>query len=70
MPWNWPGSEDTVREVFIEVKSETLVLSITDKKTCGPHEFQCKNNNCIPDHWRCDGQNDCSDNSDEESCSK
>uniref|UniRef100_A0A8C4MYX3 LDL receptor related protein 1B n=1 Tax=Equus asinus asinus TaxID=83772 RepID=A0A8C4MYX3_EQUAS len=43
-------------------------LSITDKKTCGPHEFQCKNNNCIPDHWRCDGQNDCSDNSDEENC--
>lgn len=43
---------------------------ITDKKTCGPHEFQCKNNNCIPDHWRCDSQNDCSDNSDEENCSK
>jgi hypothetical protein len=49
---------------------QIVVLSFTDKKTCGPHEFQCKNNNCIPDHWRCDSQNDCSDNSDEENCSK
>ncbi|KAI2650475.1 Low-density lipoprotein receptor-related protein 1B [Labeo rohita] len=39
-----------------------------DEKTCGPHEFRCKDNNCIPDHWRCDGQSDCSDNSDEENC--
>lgn len=41
-----------------------------DEKTCGPHEFRCKNNNCIPDHWRCDGQSDCGDNSDEENCSE
>uniref|UniRef100_A0A7M4EHR4 Low-density lipoprotein receptor-related protein 1B n=1 Tax=Crocodylus porosus TaxID=8502 RepID=A0A7M4EHR4_CROPO len=50
------------------IKESTIF--ITDKKTCGPHEFQCKNNNCIPDHWRCDSQNDCGDNSDEENCSK
>uniref|UniRef100_A0A7M4EJS2 Low-density lipoprotein receptor-related protein 1B n=1 Tax=Crocodylus porosus TaxID=8502 RepID=A0A7M4EJS2_CROPO len=48
------------------IKESTIF--ITDKKTCGPHEFQCKNNNCIPDHWRCDSQNDCGDNSDEENC--
>jgi len=47
-----------------------MFVLIADKKTCGPHEFQCKNNNCIPDHWRCDSQNDCGDNSDEENCSK
>lgn len=49
---------------------QILVLSITDKKTCGPHEFQCKNNNCIQMLHGCDSQNDCSDNSDEENCSK
>uniref|UniRef100_A0A803TQP0 LDL receptor related protein 1B n=1 Tax=Anolis carolinensis TaxID=28377 RepID=A0A803TQP0_ANOCA len=43
-------------------------IHLTDKKTCGPHEYQCKNSNCIPDHWRCDSQNDCGDNSDEENC--
>uniref|UniRef100_A0AAY5EZH7 EGF-like domain-containing protein n=1 Tax=Electrophorus electricus TaxID=8005 RepID=A0AAY5EZH7_ELEEL len=42
----------------------------TYEKTCGPHEFRCANNNCIPDHWRCDSQNDCGDNSDEENCSE
>lgn len=67
-----PGFGMAVRILKIKFlwKSMLQTLVITDKKTCGPHEFQCKNNNCIPDHWRCDSQNDCSDNSDEENCSK
>uniref|UniRef100_A0A3B3RZD4 LDL receptor related protein 1 n=1 Tax=Paramormyrops kingsleyae TaxID=1676925 RepID=A0A3B3RZD4_9TELE len=34
---------------------------------CQPGEFACKNNRCIQERWKCDGDNDCLDNSDEAS---
>ena len=36
--------------------------------TCTSNEFTCKNGKCIESAWRCDGNNDCIDNSDEENC--
>ncbi|KAG9261064.1 low-density lipoprotein receptor-related protein 1B-like [Astyanax mexicanus] len=35
-------------------------------KQCGLQEFQCRNQRCIQLSWRCDGDDDCSDGSDEE----
>ncbi|KAM7401103.1 hypothetical protein PAMA_005341 [Pampus argenteus] len=35
---------------------------------CVDGQFQCNNKRCIPTIWRCDDDNDCSDNSDEENC--
>uniref|UniRef100_A0A803TTL1 EGF-like domain-containing protein n=1 Tax=Anolis carolinensis TaxID=28377 RepID=A0A803TTL1_ANOCA len=32
---------------------------------CQHGEFACKNNRCIQERWKCDGDNDCLDNSDE-----
>ena len=32
---------------------------------CQSGEFACKNNRCIQERWKCDGDNDCLDNSDE-----
>ena len=32
------------------------------------NEFTCKNNECIPNQFRCDGQLDCADDSDEHNC--
>ncbi|KAI4883346.1 hypothetical protein NFI96_011192, partial [Prochilodus magdalenae] len=49
--------------------SQTNVVLIAGTKTdCETGQFQCKNGRCIPTPWRCDDDDDCSDNSDEENC--
>lgn len=45
-----------------------LFLAATDE--CEDGQFQCSNKRCIPTIWRCDDDDDCSDNSDEENCRK
>ncbi|GFO03207.1 very low-density lipoprotein receptor [Plakobranchus ocellatus] len=40
----------------------------SSESTCSPGEFQCKNGRCISLAWKCDGGDDCHDNSDEEKC--
>ncbi|XP_072019488.1 low-density lipoprotein receptor-like [Amphiura filiformis] len=42
---------------FIEVKGQ-----------CGVDQFRCGNGRCIPKLWHCDNEDDCGDNSDEQSC--
>ncbi|XP_056671085.1 low-density lipoprotein receptor-related protein 8 isoform X2 [Monodelphis domestica] len=39
-------------------------------KECEENQFQCGNERCIPSVWRCDEDNDCVDNSDEDDCPK
>ena len=34
--------------------------------TC--YNFSCDNGECVPDSYRCDGNDDCGDNSDENDC--
>ncbi|XP_048838951.1 low-density lipoprotein receptor-related protein 1 isoform X2 [Brienomyrus brachyistius] len=33
---------------------------------CHPSQFMCRDKRCIPENWKCDGANDCRDNSDED----
>lgn len=49
--------------------ADSCPLSLPDERTCEPYQFRCKNNRCVPGRWQCDYDNDCGDNSDEESCS-
>ncbi|XP_072367394.1 low-density lipoprotein receptor-related protein 8 isoform X4 [Scyliorhinus torazame] len=35
---------------------------------CDVGQFQCRNDRCVSLLWHCDGEDDCADNSDEESC--
>ena len=35
---------------------------------CDNEEFQCRNGRCVQSRWKCDGEDDCLDNSDEDGC--
>ncbi|XP_037683110.1 low-density lipoprotein receptor-related protein 8 isoform X3 [Choloepus didactylus] len=39
-------------------------------KECEKDQFRCRNERCIPSVWRCDDDDDCLDNSDEDDCPK
>lgn len=52
----------------------SFVLSVsaspTDEPGCSRYfQYECKNGRCVPAWWKCDGENDCGDWSDESQCS-
>ena len=45
--------------------SRKLYLLIVRNTCASPSLFRCSNDNCILMSWKCDGYDDCRDNSDE-----
>ncbi|XP_076061029.1 low-density lipoprotein receptor-related protein megalin isoform X2 [Oratosquilla oratoria] len=45
--------------------------AVPDDPSCAPWDFTCANGRCIQKTWKCDGDDDCLDNSDEQqNCTK
>jgi len=42
--------------------------SVYAVSVCSGKEFQCRNTRCVNEEWKCDGDDDCGDNSDEKGC--
>ncbi|XP_016386179.1 low-density lipoprotein receptor-related protein 8-like [Sinocyclocheilus rhinocerous] len=56
--------------VFLHFLVSELYSAKGADTECEDGQFQCNNKRCIPTIWRCDDDDDCSDNSDEENCLK
>lgn len=50
------------------VLNMTYTWLFTTDQTCSPSAFTCTNKRCIPMYFKCDGDEDCFDGSDELNC--
>lgn len=47
-----------------------MLFFVDRNMICVNKNFICVNGKCIFDYWKCDGEDDCGDNLDEDSCNK
>lgn len=60
LPWN--------RRRMGAILWNSCLIASLDMRKCSDKEFRCSDGSCIAEHWYCDGDTDCKDGSDEESC--
>eukprot|EP00397_Hematodinium_sp_SG-2012_P009821 GEMP01009917.1.p1 GENE.GEMP01009917.1~~GEMP01009917.1.p1 ORF type:complete len:1021 (+),score=128.40 GEMP01009917.1:160-3222(+) len=68
-PDNWEYQTDSSATHTHSPEASRTVSTLTDCSNLET-EFRCRNGYCIPLVFKCDGDNDCEDGSDEESCFK
>lgn len=71
--WKCDGDKDCLNgkdeeNCTTSIPPETNHKTDNIMPTCHDWMFQCSNDRCVPHWWKCDGVNDCGDNSDEHGC--
>ncbi|CAA2991121.1 sushi, von Willebrand factor type A, EGF and pentraxin domain-containing 1-like, partial [Olea europaea subsp. europaea] len=56
------------QQVWQLAKCEDLLPFACQRQVCSSNSFHCSNGRCINAAWKCDGHNDCGDDSDEMDC--
>lgn len=56
------------QQVWQLAQCEDLLPFVCQRQVCSSNSFHCSNGRCINAAWKCDGHNDCGDDSDEMDC--
>lgn len=62
------GKQESIAKQCCDL--DLLFLIEGGRAKCEESQFPCSNGRCIPLLWKCDGDEDCSDGSDESACGK
>uniref|UniRef100_A0A2M4B8R2 Sortilin-related receptor n=1 Tax=Anopheles marajoara TaxID=58244 RepID=A0A2M4B8R2_9DIPT len=65
---NCPATNTTTPEIGTGGGSKKPGINFEPGQQCHDWMFKCGNDRCVPYWWKCDGVNDCEDNSDEQGC--
>ena len=56
------------QQVWQLARCEDLLPFVCQRQVCSSNSFHCSNGRCVNAAWKCDGHNDCGDDSDEMDC--
>ena len=60
--------QQQLQQVWQLSRCEDLLPFVCQRQVCSSNSFHCSNGRCVNAAWKCDGHNDCGDDSDEMDC--